>query len=106
MATPAPVPRPRRIAWDLLAALFAYVLLRGLVLHTNFDSVTLWMYEPYPMGTLAEFLLRGVDFPLRFYYDNAAGQILSGFLTLPFFALFGPSSRISRASGRMFFDSL
>ena len=91
MQTPAAAPQRRRIAWDLAAAVAVYVLLRALVLHTNFDSVTLWMYELYPMGTLAEFLQRGVDFPLRFYYDNAAGQILSGFLTLPCFALAGPT---------------
>lgn len=81
----------RRIAWDLLAVLAAYVLLRALVLHTAFDSVGLWMYELYPMGTMAELLQRGVDFPVRFYYDNAAGQVLCGLLTVPSFALAGPS---------------
>ncbi|MBK7641927.1 MAG: hypothetical protein IPJ19_02580 [Planctomycetes bacterium] len=84
-------PARRRIAWGLLGALAVYIGLRALVLYTAFDSVSLWMYELYPMGTMAEFLQRGVDFPLRFYYDNAAGQILSGFLTLPCFALLGPS---------------
>ncbi len=91
MSLPHASAQPRRIAWDLLAALAAYVLLRALVLHTAFDSVGLWMYELYPMGTLAELLQRGVDFPLRFYYDNAAGQVLCGLLTVPSFLVCGPS---------------
>lgn len=91
MSAPAAVSARPRLAWDLFAALAAYVLLRVLVLHTNFDALALWMYELYPMGTLAEFLQRGVDFPLHFYYDNAAGQLLSGFLTLPCFAIAGPT---------------
>src|SRR5689334_2768287 len=98
MSSTAAVPTRRRIAWGLLAALAAYVGLRALVLHTAFDEVALWMYELYPMGTMAEFLHRGIDFPLRFYYDNAAGQILSGCLTWPFFALFGPCYLALKAS--------
>jgi hypothetical protein len=75
----------------LAAACVVYVALRWLIVDTSFDQVALWMYEPYPMGTLAELTIRGVDFPLRFYYDNAAGQILAGFLTVPSFLAFGPT---------------
>jgi hypothetical protein len=75
----------------LAAACIVYVALRWLIVDTSFDQVALWMYEPYPMGTLAELAIRRVDFPLRFYYDNAAGQILAGFLTVPSFLAFGPT---------------
>jgi len=83
--------RGGKLPFGLLAAIGAYAIVRLLVLHSAFNEVALWMYELYPMGTMAEFLQRGIDFPLRFYYDNAAGQLLSGFLTVPCFALAGPS---------------
>lgn len=78
-----------RIPVTLFAACCAYVLLRVLIVATNFEAVALPMYELYPMGTMAELRLRGIDFPLRYFYDNAAGQILMGFLTVPVFAVFG-----------------
>jgi len=81
----------RRIPIGLLAAIAAYVVLRVLVVTTNFESVALPMFELYPMGTMAELQLRGIDFPLRYFYDNAAGQILMGFATIPIFAVFGSS---------------
>ncbi len=81
----------RRVPIGLLIAIAAYVALRALILHTNFESVALPMYELYPMGTMAELTLRGIDFPLRYFYDNAAGQILMGFLTVPVFAVCGSS---------------
>ena len=70
-------------------ALGAFVLLRVLVLHTAFDEVGLWMYEVNPMGTIAELALRGVRVPAHFFYDNAAGQVLAGYLAVPGFSLFG-----------------
>lgn len=83
--------RRRRIAWGLVAAIALYVGLRALILATNFEDVVMPNFELYPMGTMAELALRGVHFPARFYYDNAAGQLVIGQLTIPFFALFGPS---------------
>lgn len=80
-----------RIPLGLLAAAIAYVALRALILATNFEGLALPMYELYPMGTMAELALRGIDFPLRYFYDNAAGQILMGFLTVPVFATCGSS---------------
>jgi hypothetical protein len=68
-----------------------YVLLRAAIAWTAFHDVALPMYELYPMGTLAELLRRGVDVPLAWFYDNAAGQLLSGFLTVPAFAACGSS---------------
>ncbi len=82
------MPRPPR---DLLAAALLYATLRLLVLHTAFDQTAMPMYELFPMGTMAELARRHVDLPLSYVYDNAAGQILFGFVTRPFFALFGPS---------------
>jgi len=81
----------RRVPIGLSVAIAVYVALRALILHTNFESVALPMYELYPMGTMAELTLRGIEFPLRYFYDNAAGQILMGFLTVPVFAVFGSS---------------
>ncbi len=81
----------KRLPWDLLAAAAVYLLVRGLILHTAFDSTALPMYELFPMGTMAELAREGVELPLSYYYDNAAGQILFGLVTRPFFALFGPS---------------
>src|SRR5688572_10980125 len=43
------------------------------------------------MGTMAELARQDVPLPLEYVYDNAAGQILFGFVTRPFFAVFGPS---------------
>lgn len=76
---------------DLALLLLAYGWIRWQILDTAFDEVGLWMYELYPMGTMAELARRGVEIPLSFYYDNAAGQILSGLLTIPVFELLGPS---------------
>lgn len=81
----------RRIPLGLVVAALLYLLLRGLILYTAFDSVALWMFELFPMGTMAELHLRGIDFPVRYTYDNAAGQILAGWLAVPSFWLFGSS---------------
>jgi hypothetical protein len=83
--------RARALPLGLLAASVVYVVLRWLIVDTSFDQVALWMYETFPMGTLAELAIRRVDFPLHFYYDNAAGQILAGILTIPSFLALGPS---------------
>jgi hypothetical protein len=70
-------------------ALLVFVCLRALVLHTAFDEVGLWMYEINPMGTIAELALRGVRVPAYFFYDNAAGQVLAGYLAVPAFLVLG-----------------
>lgn len=70
-------------------ALGAFAILRALVLHTAFDEVGLWMYEINPMGTIAELALRGVRVPAYFFYDNAAGQVLAGYLAVPAFLALG-----------------
>jgi hypothetical protein len=81
----------RRFPPGLALALAAYLVLRGLVLATAFDEVGLWMYEIFPMGTLAELTIRGIHVPPYLFYDNAAGQVLAGYLAVPAFLLFGPS---------------
>jgi hypothetical protein len=77
------------VAWDLAAAILVYACTRLLVLHTAFDQTAMPMFELFPMGTLAELGRQGVDLPLDYIYDNAGGQLLIGYLTRPFFALFG-----------------
>jgi len=78
-----------RIPSGLLLAAVLYVALRALILSSAFDRVALWMFELFPMGTMAELHRRGIEFPVRYYYDNAAGQILAGWLAIPSFELFG-----------------
>lgn len=84
-------PRARRFALGLWIAIACYVALRALVLLTAFEDVVMPMFEQYPMGTMAKLALDGVDFPVRYYYDNAAGQLVMGHLAIPFYALFGDS---------------
>ena len=81
-----------RQGWlGLALALLAYVALRALLLGTNFDEFTMPQYELFPMGTLP--LLSGVEggLPVSRVYDNAAGQLLTGWLAEPCYALFGPT---------------
>jgi hypothetical protein len=80
-----------RFPWGLASAALAYVLARALVIHTAFDEVSPWVYELSPMGTLAELLRRGVPIPPHFFYDNAGGQLLAAYLTVPAFWILGPS---------------
>ena len=85
---------PWRPSWHpaLVAAALAYLGLRALVLHTNFDQVALPAYELHPPGTLARNLLGpSGELPLLFCYDNSLGQLLVSFLVWPSFELFGPS---------------
>ena len=65
----------RRLPVGLGAAVLVYVALRALILVFAFDQVALVNYELYPMGTLPKALEVARDFPLRLYYDNAAGQL-------------------------------
>lgn len=81
----------RRFSIGLCAAIVLYVALRALLLLTNFEEVVMPMFELFPMGTMAETKLRGVHYPLRFYYDNAAGQLVMGHAAIPLYWLFGSS---------------
>ena len=84
--------RPRRIPVGLALALAVYVLLRAAILYTDFDRVGMTMFELYPMGTIPRILLEGGGpIPLRDYYDNAAGQLLTGLLAVPFYLALGPT---------------
>ncbi|MBM3991971.1 MAG: hypothetical protein FJ298_13320, partial [Planctomycetes bacterium] len=79
-----------RHGWlGLALALAAYAALRALALGTNFDEFAMPQFEQFPMGTLP--LLAGVEggLPLSRVYDNSAGQLLTGWLALPSYALFG-----------------
>jgi hypothetical protein len=80
---------PSRSSAGWLLALLLYFALRALVLSTAFDEVAMPQYELFPMGTIP--LLVGVDggLPIVRVYDNAAGQILTGLLAIPSYALFG-----------------
>ncbi len=82
---------PRRPATGLAVSLALYFALRALILISNFDEVAMPQYELFPMGTIP--LLLEVDgaLPIARVYDNAAGQILTGLLAAPSYALFGPT---------------
>ena len=79
----------RREWIGLALALATYALVRALVLHTNFDEFAMPQFELFPMGTIP--LLQGADggLPVSRVYDNSAGQLLTGWLATPFYALFG-----------------
>lgn len=81
----------RRLPLGLGAAVLVYVALRALILVFAFDQVALVNYELYPMGTLPKALAVAKDFPLRLYYDNAAGQLVTGLAARPYYAAFGDS---------------
>lgn len=81
----------RRLHPGLLAALVLYALLRGALLHLAFDQTAMPNYELYPMGTVPSLIRLGSDIPLHLHYDNAAGQIVTGVLAVPFYAAFGES---------------
>lgn len=83
--------KARRISYGLCTALVLYVAFRALILLTNFEEVVMPMFELFPMGTMAEAKLRGVHYPMRFYYDNAAGQLVMGHAAIPMYWLFGSS---------------
>ena len=81
----------RRPKTALLAALGIYLLFRGLVLYTAFDSVCLPNYELY-MGNIGKVMLEGgYGPPLYQYYDNCGGHLATGLFALPLFAAFGES---------------
>jgi hypothetical protein len=83
--------RRRRLPWALFAALLLHVGLRAAILATNFDIVAFTAYEQFPMGTLPAVILDGIEIPLTDLYDNAAGQLLVGYLAAPFYAWLGPT---------------
>ncbi len=75
----------------LLVAAVLYVALRAAILVTGFDSVALANYELFPMGTLPKAMSLGGTYPLHLYYDNAAGQLITGLLANLTYWLFGES---------------
>ena len=79
----------KRLPLGLLLAIAVYVGMRAYALLFAFDQVGLTNYELYPMGTLPKAILVGAEIPLRVYYDNAAGQLVTGIAALPFYVLFG-----------------
>lgn len=78
------------LVW-LVVALAIYSVVRWLVLTRAFDGTVLATFELYPMGTIPKVLPEGHSLPLRDYYDNAAGQLLTGLLAIPYYQVFGQS---------------
>ncbi|MEL6713258.1 MAG: glycosyltransferase family 39 protein, partial [Planctomycetota bacterium] len=82
----------RRFPAALVLACVTYLVHRALVLHSDFDSVSIPNYELSAMGNIAWVLhegWRGV--PLSQFYDNCGGHLAVGVLAAPLYALFGPS---------------
>ncbi|MEM9799004.1 MAG: hypothetical protein AAGA20_01680, partial [Planctomycetota bacterium] len=76
----------------LLLVVVVYVAFRAWVLATAFDAVAIPVYEVPNMGNQAWFLAEGrAVVPWHYFYDNAGGQILTGVLAAPFYALLGPT---------------
>jgi len=69
-----------------------YVVLRCLILLTDFDRHAIPVYELAPAGIVAELASDGWrGAPLTAYYDNCGGHLIVGLLTAPVYALFGSS---------------
>ena len=82
----------RRFPLPLLLALLLYLGFRALVLATNFDAVSIPIYELTNIGNLAHVVVGGWrGAPLQQYYDNCGGHLATGLLAVPFYALFGES---------------
>lgn len=76
----------------LLVALGVFLGFRARVLHVAFDAVSIPAFELAVMGNLA-YLGASAESgaPLALYYDNCGGQVLTGLLAAPLYALLGPS---------------
>ncbi len=79
----------------LLLAVAVYLALRGLILHTAFDTLCIPPYETH-MGNIARVACLGwfgswPGAPLDQFYDNCGLHLLTGLLATPLFALLGPS---------------
>ncbi|MEM1451942.1 MAG: hypothetical protein AAF957_02980 [Planctomycetota bacterium] len=82
----------RRPPGPLLLAALVYVLYRAWVVTTAFDAVAIPVYEVPNMGNQAWLLADGYrGVPWHYFYDNAGGQLLTGLLAAPLYALFGPT---------------
>ncbi|MEM9382353.1 MAG: hypothetical protein AAGB93_20540 [Planctomycetota bacterium] len=87
-----PSPASRRPPRSLLVAALVYVAYRAWVLATAFDAVAIPVYEVPGMGNQAWLLSEGFrGVPWNYFYDNAGGQLLTGVLAAPLYALFGPT---------------
>ena len=76
----------------LLLVVAVYVVLRGLMLLTNFDRHAIPVYELAPAGIVAELFSGGWrGAPLTAYYDNCGGHLIVGLMAAPVYALFGSS---------------
>ncbi|MDE0890842.1 MAG: glycosyltransferase family 39 protein [Planctomycetota bacterium] len=75
----------------LATAIAVYALLRALLLYTAFDETVMPQYELYPMGTIPKILSGAGHIPIQFHYDNAAGQLFTGVVAWPIYALIGES---------------
>ena len=84
--------RSFRPARGLILALVVYVVLRGLILVSNFDETAMPAYELYMFGTLSRQLLGdGGGMPMQFYYDNAAGPVFLSYFGALVYKLCGAS---------------
>lgn len=80
----------RRIPYGLLSACALYVAVRALVLASNFDAVAMPVYELALSGDLAKLAVEGGSgAPLYEYFDNGGGQVITGLLAVPLYALLG-----------------
>ncbi|MCH2106213.1 MAG: glycosyltransferase family 39 protein [Planctomycetes bacterium] len=81
----------RLLTPGLTLSLALFVALRALLLHTAFDETVMPQYELYPMGTIPGLLFGAGEIPLHYHYDNAAGQLFTGFAAAPLYLLLGES---------------
>lgn len=74
----------------LILSALLYLVVRALILYSDFDSVALAGYELFPMGTMAKDLLEGGGYPLLGYCDtHSGGELITGLAAVPSFAALG-----------------
>lgn len=74
----------------LILSALLYLVVRALILYSDFDSVALAGYELFPMGTMAKDILEGGGYPLLGYCDtHSGGELVTGLAAVPSFAALG-----------------
>ena len=82
----------RRPPFAIILICVLYLVHRALVMHTNFDSVSIPNYELFPMGDIGKIAMwEWHGAPIRDFYDNCGGHLVTGLLAAPLYTIFGDS---------------
>ncbi len=82
----------RRPSFALILICALYLVHRGLVLHTDFDSVCIPNFELFPMGDIAKVgMWDWQGPPIRDFYDNCGGHLMTGLFASLLYEFMGDS---------------